>query len=517
MKNKIDIWERLLMTAFALFIFSNSFSQGFKVKEFKPNINDGSAFNAPMDSMGHSCGLIKVRTDSPDLHFVGDIVGDVENKMNEYWVYMPQGSQSLKINHPNFMPLSVTFANYGIEISPKATYILTLAETKFKKEKTGLTIVVKPEDAQLMIASKIVDNLSGHGFYQLYLPKGEYICILSKEGYRPNSQIVKTGKTSQNINVELESVMAELEVKCKTETAEIYIDGKLKGNGTWKGEMLAGNYQIEARQNNFESCTQTVTLAEKESRTFVMPTLKRTMGKLRIETEPSNLPVNVDGKSVGLSPCTIDIETGKHYASSKHYGMKNCRTDVEVNSGRTEIARIKIEYEDGWLKEDYQKGYNGNTDAILSLACQACVIGNYEEAIFWINRHPDKEKVICYWNERYGEQSSGAYWKCDWISAYCEIGNPEKALELFPYIQNDSKDMLVMSYIGDAFYKKKNYDKAISCYQKAGEHGYEGLGDCYAAKGDKQKAAIFYRKSLNTDVYGLDKKSVEKKLKDLGY
>ena len=60
------------------------FCQGFKVKEFKQNINDGSAFHAPLDSLGNPCGLIKVRTDNPDLHFCGSIVGEVENKRNEY-------------------------------------------------------------------------------------------------------------------------------------------------------------------------------------------------------------------------------------------------------------------------------------------------------------------------------------------------------------------------------------------------------------------------------------------------
>jgi hypothetical protein len=39
-------------------------------------------------------------------------------------------------------------------------------------------------------------------------------------------QAVKIGKGSQAINAELESVLAELEVKCKTETAEVYIDGE---------------------------------------------------------------------------------------------------------------------------------------------------------------------------------------------------------------------------------------------------------------------------------------------------
>ena len=55
-----------------------AFAQGFNVKEFKQNMSDGSAFRAPMDSLGHPCALIKVRSDNAYLHFKGGVVGRVE-------------------------------------------------------------------------------------------------------------------------------------------------------------------------------------------------------------------------------------------------------------------------------------------------------------------------------------------------------------------------------------------------------------------------------------------------------
>ena len=519
-KNSIYSVIRFTILSIMVVMHITSSAQGFKVKEFKQNLNDGSAFHAPMDPDGHPCGLIKVRTDNPDMKFRGEIVGDVENKMNEYWVYVSPSSKQLKVNHPNFIPFVVSFADYGIDISPKATYILTLEETKYKKEKTGVTIIVKPEDADLYIDDVSVENLNGNGFYQLYIPKGEHICKMSKVGYRPNVQVVQTGKASQNISVELESVMAELEVKCKTATAEIYIDDELKGNGTWKGTLLAGDHKIEARQQNFNSHIQTVNLAEKETKAFNIPELKRSTGKLHIETEPSNLPIIVDGKSVGNSPCTIDIESGKHYAACKLYGCLPCRKELELNSGESKTIQLNLEFEDGWLKEDYQKAYHDDKVAMLCLACQACLTGNNEEAFFWISRHPDKEKVIQQWLE-YGEITNMKFWQCDWIRVYCENGQPEKALDLYSvYMANEKSRELFcsdfnMEYIGSGFLKKKEYSKAIQCYEKAGKYGYEGLGDCYAAKGDKQRAISYYRKCLSSE-YNDNKNRVEKKIKELG-
>jgi len=499
-----------------------AFSQGLLVKEFKQNLSDGSAFHAPQDVGGHPCGLIKVRTGNPDLRFKGDIVGEVENKMNEYWVYVSQSCSSLKIIHPNYLPNVVSFADYGINISPKATYVLTLEEKKYKKEKTGLTVLVKPEDANLYINDIYIDNIS-NGYYQLYLPKGEYVCRTSKVGYSNNVQIIQTGKSTQTLSVELESLMAELEVKCKTSTAEIYVDGEKKGNGSWKGAIFAGEHQIEARQQNYELSSQNIFLTEKECRSLVIPELKRSMGKVKISTNPSGMPVIVDGKDVGISPCIIDVESGKHYVTCKSYGVDPTRTNVEVVGGKTSEIRLAIQYGGDWLKEYYERAYNGSEEDILFLASQAGRTEKYLEAVFWINRHPQGDNIVRYWN-KYGKQLDiNMYWQCDWIHIYSEVGNPEKALELYPLWKGYAETRgdiflseLEMRYIGDGFFKKKDIDKAIQCYGKAGKEGYEGLGDCYKAKGNNQLAANYYRECLKLD-YHENKKRVEKKLKELGY
>ena len=130
--NKKRFWLIMLVCSLCQY----SFPQGLKVKDFQHNINDGSAFHAPLDSEGHPCGLIKVRSDNSELVFRGNIIGDVVNKLNEYWVYMPQGSKQLNILHTNFMPMTIDFDAFGIcEVSSKTTYILTLSEQKYNKER----------------------------------------------------------------------------------------------------------------------------------------------------------------------------------------------------------------------------------------------------------------------------------------------------------------------------------------------------------------------------------------------
>lgn len=503
--------SRLALLTITVIIHSISYAQGFKVKDFKQALSDGSAFHAPMDAEGHPCGLIKVRTDNSELQFKGDIVGDVDNKINEYWVYIPQSCKQIKVIHPNFMPLIIPFSDYGIDISSKATYILTLEETKYKKEKSGVTIKVNPWDADLYIDDVSIDNLSGSGLYQLYLPNGEHICKLSKSGYHPVVQVIQTGKSSRVFNVELESLMAELEVKCGTATAEIYVDDELKGNGTWKGELLAGEHKIEARQQNFSTHTQTIALVEKESRTVSIPELKRSKSKMKIETTPSKVPVFVDGAFIGMSPCDIECETGSHHLSINAYGCLPYRSDIELKSDKDKKLTIELEYvKDEWYEDLYMKAYKGDLDAIEELAEHFVRgyggSGKQDEAVFWAERHPNTDEYI---------KRSDSYY---WILAYSDAGMPEKGLAIVELNGGGTEEY---ERLGNGFQKKRLYDKAIECYQKAISldkyelgHGLEGMGDCYKAKGNKQLAASYYRKCLSLENYD-GKNRIEKKLKEL--
>ena len=500
-----------------------TFSQGFKIREFKQNVNDGSAFHAPLDAYGRPCGLIKVRSDNTDLQFSGDIIGGVENKMNEYWVYMTTGSKSLTILHPNYLPMQVNFVDFQISgLDSKATYILTLSEAKLNKDKSKLVIIVKPETATLFVDDVFVKNISGNGYYQLNLPKGDHICRIGQNGYRSVVQSVTTGKGAQSMSVELESVMADLELMCKTETAVIYIDGEKKGNGSWKGSVFPGDHTIEARSENFDTYYQTFSIAEKECKTLLIPELKRSKGRIKVSTIPANMPIIVDGMEVGLSPCTIDVESGKHFVSCKTYGIVPARSEVEVGAGKTNEVTLKILFDGEWLKDYYERAYNDNMNDVLFLASQACRTELYKEAVYWINRHPQGEMIVKYWYKYGAELNINAYYKCDWILVYSEIGDPEKALEIYYYWKDYSEQHhdfgfmagLEMSYVGDSFFKKNEIDKAIRCYEQSGKDGFEGLGDCYLAKGNKQLAASYYRKCLNLDYYSY-KNRVEKKLKEI--
>ncbi len=105
-------------------------AQKLNVESFVVKTNDITARTQPrQDINGIECALLKVQIVGQGVSFSGNVMGDVEYKGNEYWVYMPNGSKRLKITHPDCLPLDITFGDFGVnKLTGKTTYVLTLTK-----------------------------------------------------------------------------------------------------------------------------------------------------------------------------------------------------------------------------------------------------------------------------------------------------------------------------------------------------------------------------------------------------
>lgn len=81
-----------------------------------------------LDPKGTPCALIKVRSLIEGLVFK-EAIGTVENKTNEYWVFVPDKSEILTISSNTLRPFKIRFADYGEKVVvTNVTYVLSLTE-----------------------------------------------------------------------------------------------------------------------------------------------------------------------------------------------------------------------------------------------------------------------------------------------------------------------------------------------------------------------------------------------------
>ena len=203
----ITTMRRFILSLFLLFAaISSTLAQELTVKSFKLASSDLTAQTQPRKDLNNrNCALIKVGLGLQGVQFEGSIVGNVENKTGEYWVYIPQGNRMLKVKHANYAPVMVNFADYGVEkLESNRTYelVITASGGVQVEQKQKLTIRYTPSSATVLVDNKMVKGKNGVA--QTTLPVGQHSFIVFCDGYDSEEGTVKLkASTPSNLQITL--------------------------------------------------------------------------------------------------------------------------------------------------------------------------------------------------------------------------------------------------------------------------------------------------------------------------
>ena len=198
---------KILLSFFLLFAaLSSALAQKLTVESFKLAGSDLTAQTQPRKDLNdRNCALIKVGVGLQGVQFEGGIMGNVENKTGEYWVYMPQGNRQLKVKHANYAPVMVTFADYGVEkLEGNRTYelIITASGGAQVVQNQRLTIRYSPSSATVLVDNKMVKGTNGVA--STTLPVGQHSYIVFCDGYDSEEGMVKLkASTPSNLQITL--------------------------------------------------------------------------------------------------------------------------------------------------------------------------------------------------------------------------------------------------------------------------------------------------------------------------
>ena len=198
--------RKLIAIILLLLIVGRVEGQDLAVKYFTLVPSDLSVQIQPRkDLNGKNCALVKVGIGLQGVQFEGNIMGEIANKVGEYWVYMPRGCRMLKVKHPNCSPIMVTFANFGIEkLESNRTYQLTLKVSNVPQtvQQQILTIRYSPSSAMVLIDSKLIKG--SNGIVKTTLPIGQHSYMVICDGYESEEGTVKLkGSSPSNLQVAL--------------------------------------------------------------------------------------------------------------------------------------------------------------------------------------------------------------------------------------------------------------------------------------------------------------------------
>ena len=213
--------KKLYLIILSVFAFLNTaMAQELTVKSFVLAPTDITAqTEGRKDLNGDACALVK-------LSFVGD-VADVEGNVikplvkrnNETWAFMTQESRQMKVVTKDYLPLMVTFGDYGIEkLQSNRTYVLTLTKPSGASETQQmqtLTIKYSPVAASVLVDNKFIKG--SDGVANTSLPIGQHSYIIACDGYESEEGMVKLkASVPSNLQITLSKEIASMNQTSKT-------------------------------------------------------------------------------------------------------------------------------------------------------------------------------------------------------------------------------------------------------------------------------------------------------------
>ena len=318
-----------------------AFGQKMSVESFEYLPKDLTArTSARNDRNGIPCAVIRVGIALQGVVFDGNTIGAPVYNTGEYLVYMPGGSRQITIRHDSYLPLTVVFADYGIDkVESSNTYRLTVptGTTPSPQRKGNFLIMnVTPASSQVTIDDGVSTATESDGSFKIFLNNGTHsYSVEAGNAYSPVSGTVEMKGERITLPITLQSVKASLSVKAITSGSKIYVNEDYKGIDQWQGSLSPGTYLVEAKKDGYRPYSTTVSLAKQQSESLTIPALQASYGTLMVDYKPIDAEVYLDNNLLGKAPNVFDkILAGKHNIKISKAGYADYTGSVTIQDNQ---------------------------------------------------------------------------------------------------------------------------------------------------------------------------------------
>ena len=333
--------NRIIILAIFLLSAMMAFGQKLSVESFEYLPKDLTARTSPRnDRNGTPCAVIRVGIALQGVVFDGNTIGKPIYNTGEYLVYMPEGSKQLTIRHDSYLPLTVVFADYGIDkVESSSTYRLTVptgAAPTPQRKGNFLIMNVTPNSSQVSIDNGVSTATDSDGSFKVFLNNGTHSYrVEAGNAYSPVSGTVEMKGERITLPITLQSVRASLSIKATTSGSKIYVNEDYKGTDQWQGELPPGTYLVEAKKDGYRPYSTTISLAKQQSETMTIPALQASYGTLMVDYKPIDAEVYLDNNLLGKSPNVFDnILAGKHNIKISKAGYADYTGSVTIQENQ---------------------------------------------------------------------------------------------------------------------------------------------------------------------------------------
>ena len=344
--------------SFCLFLLMSvgAFAQadGLSVKRFDDvsTIKQYARTQPKRDSNGDYAALVLVQVLADvKVDFTGAyLLGDVEKKASEYWVYMAAGAKSLEVHCTGFEKLKVDFADVSkgavLSLVKQCTYELVVSVpgvvhmTQTPQRQFFKFRVTPEKDAWVTVwenGEQQTLTLNEEGMARKMFNYGTYKYMVSADRYHSQEGTFTVTKTPGELVVALQPQFGWLTINgdAVTKGAHVFATNTMTGRKTQLGtipmtqkEIDRGVYTLQIQQEKYKDYSTTVTIAEGKT-TVISPQLEANFAQLTLTTQ-SGADIYVDGRKLGTGRWSGTLELGEYSVETRQASHKSSYTNLSV-------------------------------------------------------------------------------------------------------------------------------------------------------------------------------------------
>lgn len=330
----------------------------FSIESFEADPFDYSAKDnkyGKFDGSGDRYAIIKVYSNSNDnlseynFNF-GNLKHEVELHDGVLWVYVQKNAKLVTITREGYNPINKLDLNTTIESGKN--YVLKLSAQPKKIYRQMTQFNVTPSDSRAMITVKnslegsqeeLFGVVSEIGSIAKNLPFGSYSYKVISDNYQTVEGIFTL---DDRINTHVENVTllpnySRVTLKVGSD-AEIYLNDELIGVGEWTGNLKAGDYQVECRQDNHTSTFEFIHVKDNEDMAITLKSPQKRLGMASVISSPLGATITIDGRNYGVTPQNVELPLGDHFIELSLEGYKTGKMRIDVDENETSEINMQL-------------------------------------------------------------------------------------------------------------------------------------------------------------------------------
>ncbi|MGM9799922.1 MAG: SUMF1/EgtB/PvdO family nonheme iron enzyme [Muribaculaceae bacterium] len=333
------VFKSVMMVILLSVLSFSAMGQDMIIRSLEAKPFDASAsVHRRLDLNKQPCALVKVQLAAPGAAFEGNVIGEVEYKVSEYWVYMSRDTKRIAIKCPNYLPVMVEFSDYGIRgLDGGTTYelVVALPDTGGPKKPvvTSQYVMFKvvPQNAIVELDGNMLTLSDGTATKRM--PFGTYAYKVSAPMYHPteSSVTVNDPVNKHILNISLQPAFGYITVPGTgaLSGAKVYINNEYKGDAPYNsGAIASGVYDVKVSKELYAPYHGQVTVTDNETTTF-SPELKADFAEITI-TAVEGAEIWIDNKQIGTGNWSGKLPSGTYLAESRKQNHKSASKEITI-------------------------------------------------------------------------------------------------------------------------------------------------------------------------------------------